>query len=66
MILITLIYLIYLILSFWSMMRVHTSTREKIINVVITTIGYLLFASILIDHPIDTNKIIGWMIDKVM
>lgn len=59
-------FIIYVILSMWLMFHLKASLREKIVSLVLSTIGILLYASILLNHPIDTNKMISWVIDKLL
>ncbi len=39
--------------------------RELIIFTAITTIGATLWASIILQHPLDLNRVIAWINDSI-
>lgn len=45
-------------------LRNHLNIKETIV-VVITTLGGILWSSIIVQHPIDINKIIAAIIDHL-
>lgn len=46
-------------------LRNHSNIKEKSLVVVITTLGAILWGSVIVQHPIDINKIIAVIIDHL-
>lgn len=59
-------YVVYLAATIIIAIRLGLPRKESGINVVLTTLGCILYASILLDHPLDTNKFVGWIITSLL
>ncbi|SFT09786.1 hypothetical protein [Paenibacillus sp. BC26] len=58
-----LLYIAFLIAGFIIMKAEHIGRKEKTVFVAITTIGCILWGSVIVHRPLDLNKWIGMAID---
>ncbi|SDP22784.1 hypothetical protein SAMN04487897_1517 [Paenibacillus sp. yr247] len=60
------IYVVYIVASLWIANRLGLSRKGKIVNIAMTSVGCIVYVSILSEHPIDTNKFIGWAFTRIL
>jgi hypothetical protein len=60
---IAIVYVLFLIGGFWMLKRRHSIRREKVVFFSLTTIGFLLWVSLLLHRPLDMNRAIAYSID---
>lgn len=60
------IFILFTAAGFIILRNLGMHAREKWTFAIITMISFLLWASIVIEHPLDLNKGIGWVIDKAI
>ncbi|REE67628.1 hypothetical protein A8990_14255 [Paenibacillus taihuensis] len=61
-----LLYAAFLIAGFYILRAKNASRKEKTLFVVITTIGCVLWGSLLIRQPLDLNRAIAAAIDYLL
>ncbi|MCM3628304.1 hypothetical protein M3194_13105 [Paenibacillus glycanilyticus] len=59
------LFIVFLAVGFIVMRRLQMHRREVWAFAVISCMGFVLWASIVIDHPLDLNTAISWMIDSL-
>ncbi|NBD24785.1 hypothetical protein [Paenibacillus glycinis] len=59
------LFVVFVAGGFMMMGRMNAERREKWTFIVLTCIGLALWASLLLHRPLDLNKAIGWMIDRL-
>lgn len=65
----TLLIIFYILSSIGGifMLKAYKSNKkETILFFSITTFGAVLWGSILLQHPLDFNKAIGWMLSRLL
>ncbi|SDW07680.1 hypothetical protein [Paenibacillus sp. CF384] len=60
-----LLYIAFLVSGFAVMKTQNIGRKEKILFVTITTIGCILWGSLVLHRPLDLNKAIGMAIDFI-
>ncbi|SFI40328.1 hypothetical protein SAMN02799624_00844 [Paenibacillus sp. UNC496MF] len=63
MIWLVLLYAAFLVAGFIAMKAMRATRKEKVLFVTITTIGGILWASLLLHRPLDVNRAIATVID---
>lgn len=58
-------FLIFFAAGFVIMRYLQMQRRELWAFTFITCIGFILWLSIIVKHPLDLNKAIGWMIESI-
>ncbi|WP_219834003.1 hypothetical protein [Paenibacillus sp. R14(2021)] len=58
-------YAAFLVIGLITMKRSKAARKEKAALFTITSIGAVLWASILLEHPLDLNRLIGWLIQMM-
>jgi uncharacterized membrane protein YecN with MAPEG domain len=55
----------FLVVGFIVLRYLRMHAREVWVFTIITCIGFVLWASIVLHSPLDLNRAIGWMIDSI-
>lgn len=58
-------FIAFLVMGFLILRYLRMQAREVWAFAIITCIGFVLWASIVIHSPLDLNRAIGWMIDSM-
>ncbi|MFC4807844.1 hypothetical protein [Paenibacillus sp. GCM10023250] len=66
MIWLVLLYAVFLAAGFFGMKAIRASRKEKALFVTITTIGGILWGSLVLRRPLDVNRAIAIVIDYLL
>ncbi|BFT72850.1 hypothetical protein [Paenibacillus sp. P36] len=58
-------FIAFSVVGFVILRYLRLQAREVWAFVIITCIGFVLWVSIIMHHPLDLNKAIAWMIDSL-
>ncbi|SFD75586.1 hypothetical protein SAMN05216378_1285 [Paenibacillus catalpae] len=58
-------FIVFLAAGFIIMRELRLHRREVWTFAIITCTGFVLWVSIEVDHPLDLNKAISWMIESI-